>query len=136
MTSSAFHFLTACGKVGEPALHQRWVVPDFRAWGAQPYNMARVGIYLSREILFREIPVHCIPKGFDILGPSIPVIDVVGVFPDVTGENSLLALRHRNPGITRLNNGNGTVLILDKPCPSGTKKSHSLLGKLVFEIVE
>jgi hypothetical protein len=31
-----------------------------------------------------ELPVHQLPKGFEVGRPGVAVVDVVGVFPDVT----------------------------------------------------
>jgi hypothetical protein len=45
----------------------------------------------SGEILRREIPVgQGVQEGLDELGAGVAVVDVVGVFPDVDGEQGLV----------------------------------------------
>ena len=41
---------------------------------------------LTAQVLRHEIPVDEIPERLDVLGAGIAVIDVIGVFPHVAGE--------------------------------------------------
>lgn len=45
---------------------------------------------LALKVLSHEIPVHDIPEFFDVLGTGIPVVNVVSVLPDITGQKGLL----------------------------------------------
>lgn len=49
---------------------------------------------LASEILGYEVPVDQVPERFYKLRTRIAVVDVVGVFPDVTGQQRSVAIGH------------------------------------------
>ena len=56
----------------------------------------------SREIGGHEVPVDEAGKeGLDVFGPQIAVVDVVGVLPDVHGQEGRLAVLQGQVGVAR-----------------------------------
>jgi len=123
----------ARGKVGELSLPQNESprLPRLGCMGIQ-YSSGR-DLFIQ-EILFSETPIHDTPKGFDVFGPSIPVIDVVGVFPDVAGENSFPAFRHRSPGIARLTMAMEASLFLTSHAHPDQKESRAFWVNSVLKL--
>ena len=48
---------------------------------------------------FNYIPVHDLPKGIQLRSPPILIIEVIGVFPDVEGQQGFIAF---GDGIVRI----------------------------------
>lgn len=79
------------------------------------------------------VPVHDIPEILQVLRTGIPVVDVVGMFPYVAGEEWGVFGRERSRGIGGRNDIEGTVGVFHEPCPSG---SEGLEGDLVEGFLE
>jgi len=62
------------------------------------------------EVALDELPVDQVAEVLDVLGPHVPVVDVVGVFPDVDGEEGLEVVDQRISGIRGVDNADPVVL--------------------------
>src|SRR4029450_13935955 len=71
------------------------LVVDVGAGGTRP--LTRSTLY---QVLGGEIPVHEIfQERVDVVGAGVAVVDVIGVLPDVAGEQGLLVVLHGQVGI-------------------------------------
>ena len=91
---------------------------------------------LACEVLRDEVPVHQVPERFDEFRTSIAVIDVIGVLPNVTGQQRLVACSHRVAGTDGARQTEAAVGLLDQPRPAGAEGTDSGLGELFLELVE
>jgi len=65
-----------------------------------------IGWYLIvTEIVFDELPVDDFAKGLQILGTGVSVIDIVGVLPDIHGQQGLETTGDRIGSVAGIDNG-------------------------------
>src|SRR5690606_27892966 len=83
-----------------------------------------------------EVPVHQVPEGLDVLRTHVAVVDVVGVFPDVAGQQRGVAAGHRVAGADGAGQSQGAVGLLHQPGPAGAEGADGDLGELFLELVE
>src|SRR3990167_8896920 len=88
-------------------------------------------------VVFRyEVPVDQVPERFNILWTHVAVVDVVGVFPYVAGQQRGVAAGQRAAGTDGAGQGQGTVGLLHQPAPAGTEGADGNLAELFLELVE
>jgi hypothetical protein len=68
-----------------------------------------------------ELPVDQVPERFQVLRAGVAVVDVVGVLPDVDGQQRRDALRQRAAGVAGVVDGHGAVGLLHQPGPAGAE---------------
>lgn len=90
----------------------------------------------SGEILGREVPVHQGPEVFQVLGTGIAVVDVVRVFPDITGQQRLVGRGQRGGGVAGVDDVDRAVGLLDQPGPARTEVAGGRLVEGFLEGVE
>src|SRR5690606_7778084 len=70
------------------------------------------------EILGSEIPVDEVPEVLEILGTRVTVVDVVSVFPDVTGKQRHVVGGERRSSVAGIDDVERTISLLDQPGPA------------------
>ena len=91
----------------------------------------------SREVFFSELPVDGTPEGINVRGTVVLVVDVVGVFPDVTGEDGLDLFSQRVASVVGLHNLQlAGVGVLDEPGPTGAEVADGGGGEFLLELFE
>ena len=85
------------------------------------------------EILCREFPVHEIPECADVVRTLVAIVDVVRVFPHITGEQRLVGRGQRRRGVRGVDDVHAAVRLLHKPRPSGSEIADSALGEGFLE---
>src|SRR3546814_14622758 len=56
--------------------------------------------FSGAEVLRREVPVHqMVEEGLDEVGAPVLIVEIVGVLPDVAGEDWRLAVRQGGVGV-------------------------------------
>src|SRR5690606_34592893 len=70
------------------------------------------------------------------LGTRIAVIDVVGMFPDVAGQQRRSAVSHRVVGVAGAYDGQRAIGFLYQPAPAGAESGNRSLAELFLELVE
>ena len=98
------------------------VLNRIRAWANNPSGTS-LDEGLSLEDFLRSVPVHEAPKGRDVIWPSVLIIQVVGMLPDVQPDDgSADVFRHsfHKRGILIGSGSDGQVSIasLDQPSPT------------------
>ena len=80
------------------------------------------------------MPVQDLPESFNILGPGVAVVDVIGVLPDVAGEKGFVPAGQGGGGI-RGNFDHQAIVggVQGKPCPTGTELFDRGIGELLLE---
>src|SRR5690606_35960942 len=105
-------------------------------------NPAEAGLFLlrgrgsGRVVLGHEVPVHQVPERLDVLRTQVAVVDVVGMLPDVAGQQRGVAAGHRVAGADGAGQGQGTVGLLHQPAPAGAEGADGDLAELFLELVE
>ena len=89
----------------------------------------------SRRMLLRIsclyfFPVDNLPQCIQVCGTLVLVVQVIGMFPDVEGEDGLETVRHGIIGVGVLGYGEFAGSIDLEPDPAGAKEA----GALGFEI--
>ena len=87
----------------------------------------------SAHAVCLKIIVYKILKGFQILWVSVIVVDIVGMFPDTTGQQWYTRLSQRIRYITDVLQRQLTIGILHQPGPSGAEVVDRRIGELLFE---
>src|SRR5690606_6910084 len=83
-----------------------------------------------------EVPVDQVPEGLDVLRTHVAVVDVVGVFPNVAGQQRSVAAGHRVACADGAGQSQGTVGLLHQPAPAGTEGTDGNLAELFRELIE
>lgn len=86
------------------------------------------------EVIIGKVPVDDIGEIVDIGGSDIAVIDVVGVLPNIHGQNGLVVAGQRVSCIWCIEDNKLSVGILREPGPSWTEISNCLCWELVKEV--
>jgi len=88
--------------------------------------------------LFSKVPVDEFPPRVHIFGTVVSEIDVVSVFPDITGEKRVvLRVIDGTDSVMSVDHFQKTIVdILDQPSPSTGKMTGSETGELVPEGIE
>mmetsp|Transcript_51527 Transcript_51527/g.117477 ORF Transcript_51527/g.117477 Transcript_51527/m.117477 type:complete len:260 (+) Transcript_51527:217-996(+) len=93
--------------------------------------------FLGRQILVRKLPVDQIPPGRHILRSRVSVVNVVGVLPDVTGqERRAQAFLENVPCIMGLLDAQRAIGILAQPGPARSKVPTSNSAELFLERIK
>src|SRR5574340_65050 len=88
------------------------------------------------EVFGDEIPVDQIPEMLDIRRPRIAVVDVVGVLPDVAGQQGSPARSHGGLRIAGAHQLQRAIGVLDEPAPARAKGGDAGLAELLLEFIE
>ena len=88
-------------------------------------------LFNARKVLCGEVPVHqLVEESADEIGTPVLIVEVVGVLPDVTGEERYLPLDDRCHGIGRLDDLELT-LVGDQPRPAAAELAYGCLSERV-----
>lgn len=68
------------------------------------------------KVFVDKLPVDHSAEVFDVLGSGVAVVDVVGMFPDVNGQQRLIVVSEGVTGIRGVEDSD-VVLVLGKPGP-------------------
>jgi len=74
------------------------------------------------QVLGGELPVRQLPEGLDVLGPRVAVVDVVGVLPDIAGQQGLVLGRQRGAGVAGRAQFESSARYLNEPGPAGAEQ--------------
>src|SRR5580765_998012 len=97
-------------------------------------NRKRINTCLTEPLVdFR--PVHDVPPRRDVIGPTVLVLQVVGVFPDIDAEHDLLPF-HQRAVLIRRAFDRELVAARDHPGPAASEAADSRLRELLLECVE
>ena len=88
---------------------------------------------LSAHIVYYKVPVHEIPEGVKILWTSVAIVDVVGVFPDITGQQRRACSGQRSCCVAGVLQRQLAIRILLQPGPPRTEVIDRRIGELLFE---
>ncbi len=90
----------------------------------------------SAEVCVDEIPVDQLAddRG-QVIGPAVLVIEIVGVLPDVKGEERFLAVNDGGVGVCGLDDLQRSSLE-DKPRPAASELGHSGVLQLLREFFD
>src|ERR1035437_1379643 len=88
------------------------------------------------HVLGDEVPVRQLPEGLDVLGPRVAAVDVVGMFPNVAGQQGLVLGRQRRAGVAGRAQFESSVRRLNEPCPAGAEQAGGGFGELFLELLE
>src|SRR5690606_6158010 len=94
------------------------------------------GLASGSEVAGHEVPVDQVPERLDVLRASVAVVNVVGVFPDVAGQQRGVTAGHRVACANGAGQGQGAVRLLHQPAPAGTEGADGNLAELFLELVE
>ena len=76
-----------------------------------------------------------IEKGFEIIGPAVAIVDVVGVLPHIAAQDRRAAMHQRIFAVRRLGDDELAVLHRD-PAPAGAELGDAGLGEIFLHLVE
>src|SRR5450759_4733623 len=88
------------------------------------------------QVLGGEVPVRQLPEGLDVLGPRVAPVDVVGVLPDIAGQQGLVLGRQRSASVAGRPQFESSVRHLDEPGPAGAEEADGGFGELFLELLE
>ena len=91
---------------------------------------------LALQPVGHNLPVDDLPNGLHMVGATIEIVDVVGMFPHVDAQQRRLIIAQRIAGIALFANDQTAILLLSQPCPSRAKERESGLCELLFKGVE
>ena len=85
---------------------------------------------------FHHAPIDNLPQGLEVRGAAVLVVEVVGVFPDVEGEEGAEAVGDGVVGAGVLADGQGAGGIGLEPHPPGAEEADALGDELLLEGLE
>ena len=85
---------------------------------------------------FDDFPVDDLPEGGEMGGAAVLVVEVVGVFPDVEGEEGVEAFGDGVVGAGFLGDDQSTVFLCGEPYPAAAEEGDAFGFELGFEGVE
>ncbi len=74
---------------------------------------------------FYLFPIHDVPEGMELGGAAVLVVEVVGVFPDVEGEQGPQAAGDGVAGVGLLGDLQGAVLVGGEPDPAAAEEGDA-----------
>ena len=80
-----------------------------------------------------HLPIHNLPQRLQVRGAAVLVVEVVGVFPDVEGEEGAEAVGDGIVGAGVLADGQGAGDIGLEPDPAGAEEAHTLGNEVFLE---
>src|SRR6202030_500085 len=83
-----------------------------------------------------RVPVDHVPPGFDIIGPAVLVIQVVGVLPNIDAENRCITVHERTVLVRRRDDFELATLVLDQPRPTAAETADARGGQFLLESIE
>jgi hypothetical protein len=88
----------------------------------------------SSKVLLSKFPVHQIrEEGLNELGAHVAVVDVVGVFPYVHGEQGFVCGGEGRAGCAGVDDVNAAVWLFHEPCPAGAEVAYCAFHEGFFE---
>src|SRR5688572_16328520 len=109
--------------------------PDAQA-GASGAGHCRRTAARPGPVALDELPVHQAPERLDVVRTGVAVIDVIGVLPDVTGQQRRLPGLQRRIGIRGAEHFQRSALAECEPRPSRSKTAFRGLRELFLEFAE
>ncbi len=94
------------------------------------------GRVLSPVPFLDHAPIDNPPQGLEVRGAAVLVVEVVGVFPDVEGEEGAEAVGDGVVGAGVLADGQGAGGIGLEPHPAGAEQADALGDELFLEGLE
>src|SRR5690606_12907868 len=92
---------------------------------------------LRRSVTLGDVvPVDDVPKGGDVVGPQVLILEVVGVLPHVESEDRRLALHQGRILVRRAGDGELAALVDDQPRPAAAEAVCRSVRELLLEVVE
>ena len=85
---------------------------------------------------FNHFPVHDLPKGGEVGSAAVLVVEIVGVLPDVEGEQGFEAFREGVAGVGFLGDDQGAVFLCGEPHPAAAEEGDAFGLELGFEGIE
>ncbi len=82
---------------------------------------------------FDDGPIHDLPKGVQLRSPPILIVEVIGVFPDIEGQQRFIAFGDRVVGIGFLRDHQSAVGLGREPGPAGAEKAGAFGFEFGFE---
>lgn len=88
-------------------------------------------------VLVCKVPIHHVPPSIDVLGACVADVYIVGVLPDVTGDDWLTrTVLKRSHCVVALDDLELAVGALNQERPSRSEGGSSLSAKLLLEFIE
>src|SRR3546814_7078189 len=91
--------------------------------------------FSGAEVLRREVPVHqMVEEGLDEVGAPVLIVEIVGVLPDVAGEDWRLAVRQGGVGVAGADHLQ-VIAVLHQPDPAAAELAAALGLELFLKLV-
>ena len=88
------------------------------------------------EAVFDYFPVDDFPKIVQMVGSSVLIIQIVGMFPDIEAQERFHALSERITTIGFLHDDQLAVSVQGEPSPSRAEEAGGSFHHLVLEVIE
>ncbi len=82
------------------------------------------------------VPVDDLPEGGEVVGAAVLIVEIVGVLPDVEGEEWLEVVKEGVVGVWFLGDDEFAVGVLAEPYPAGAEEGGAFLLELFLESLE
>ena len=100
--------------------------------------MSDVGVFhqLVFVPVFHHLPIQNPPQRLQVIPPPVLPVEVVGVLPDVEGQQGLEALLDGVAGTGFLGDDKAAIGCGGEPDPAGAEEAHAFGGEFVLEGLE
>src|SRR5207249_11830889 len=119
--------------------------PRHKSWPSRE-SPGRPGMAIARQtrdcfplrfvILRYFVPIHHVPPGFDVIGTTVLIVQIISMFPNVDAEDRRVAIHQRAILIWRRNHFEFAALVFDQPRPAAAETSDAGSCKFLLELIE
>ena len=90
---------------------------------------------LGLDVVLGELPVDELPPAVEVLRAGVAIVDVVGMLPDVAGEEGGVAVLDGVGGVVGARDGELALAVEDEPGPTRTEVLGGLRRELLLELL-
>ena len=90
---------------------------------------------LGLDVVLSELPVNKLPPAVEVLGAGVAIVNVVGMLPNVAGEERGQAILDGVGSIVGASDGELALAVDDEPSPTRTEVLGGLGGELLLELL-
>src|SRR6266436_6604929 len=88
-------------------------------------------------IIIRDrVPIHHVPPSFDVVGPTVLVIEIISVFPNIHSEDRGVSFHERAVLVRSGYDFKFPTFVLNQPRPTAAEATHPSCSELLLKALK